>query len=165
MILSKGVIIYANFNRDTIDGLAIIDDGNLLVCGIYRNHMIVGVGFQYNHSLKVWRMNRYHKGVAIELIKEQYQDIAIGLPKIINVQQSIYFHLYSYIYKNYFPDFQYTVATEISSGLFFFGLNDSKSFYGPGVCINDFFLTEAGFYEDGLLHGFGFKCQNKPFTY
>jgi hypothetical protein len=45
VILSTGTIIYANFNRDTVDGLTIIDDGNLLVCGIYRNHMIVGVGF------------------------------------------------------------------------------------------------------------------------
>lgn len=65
VVLANGTIIYANFNRDVIDGLAIIDDGDLLVCGIYRNRMIVGVGFEYNHGLKVWKMNRYHKGIAI----------------------------------------------------------------------------------------------------
>ncbi len=45
VILASGVLIYANFNRDAIDGLTIVDNGDILLCGIYRNHEMVGVGF------------------------------------------------------------------------------------------------------------------------
>ncbi len=49
VILSNGTFIYANFARNAIDGMAIIDNGHLLICGIYRDGQIVGVGFEYNH--------------------------------------------------------------------------------------------------------------------
>lgn len=65
VILASGVLIYANFNRDAIDGLTIVDNGDILLCGIYRNHEMVGVGFEYNHQLKLWKMQRYHKGYSI----------------------------------------------------------------------------------------------------
>jgi hypothetical protein len=65
VILANSVLIYANFNRDSIDGLTIVDNGEILNCGIYRNHEMVGVGFEYNYSLKSWKMQRYHKGIAI----------------------------------------------------------------------------------------------------
>jgi len=43
--LPNGTFIFANFIRNAIDGLTIIDDGNNLICGIYRDFQMVGVGF------------------------------------------------------------------------------------------------------------------------
>lgn len=45
VILANGTVIYGNFVRDDIDGLAIISDGNILRCGVFRNKQIMGVGF------------------------------------------------------------------------------------------------------------------------
>lgn len=45
LLFHTGLVIYANFYRDTIDGLTICDDGDILTCGIFRNQEIVGVGF------------------------------------------------------------------------------------------------------------------------
>lgn len=61
--------MYGNFKHDEIDGLAIIDNGSTLRCGVYKNSQIIGVGYEYNYGAKNWKMSRYHKGIAIELLK------------------------------------------------------------------------------------------------
>lgn len=44
-VLQNDLIVYAQFARDEIDGLVIIDDGEILKCGIHRQGVMVGVGF------------------------------------------------------------------------------------------------------------------------
>jgi hypothetical protein len=49
-------------------------------------------------------MVKYHKGVPIEIIKEETCDIEISLPKIVHVEQALFFHVHKYVEKNYFEN-------------------------------------------------------------
>lgn len=110
IILESGELVYANFKQDEIDGLGIVDNGTTLRCGIFKNSEIVGVGYEYNYGLKNWKMSRYHKGISIEIMKEETCDIEHELPKMVKIEQSIYFHLYHYLHRIYFPELSFQVC-------------------------------------------------------
>jgi hypothetical protein len=44
-----------------------------------------------------------------------------------------------------------------------YGFTNETGFNGPGIVVNNYQVCEAGFYEDGQLHGFGMKVSKDPF--
>lgn len=132
-----------------------MDDGSILRCGIFRNGEISGVGFEYHYQVKTWKMCRFHKGIAIEVIKEEMSDLINAPPKMINIEQSLFFHLYSYLKKDYFSVPEPYLHED--QELFLCLQSSSNEAMGPGVKVKGFKVVEAGFYMNGQLHGFGIK--------
>ena len=104
IIYPSGEIIYGTFERDTVEGIFLLDNHSSIILGVLRNQLISGIGYSYHYHQKNWKMMKYHKGVSIEIIKEEICDIDISLPKMLNVEQNLFFHLHSYLNKNFFRD-------------------------------------------------------------
>ena len=75
IIYPSGLVIYGYFSKDLPEGITIFDNKKTIRLGVVKNTEIVGIGYEYNYSTKVWRMNKYHKGVPIEQIKEELCDL------------------------------------------------------------------------------------------
>lgn len=47
-------------------------------------------------------MNRYHKGVPIETVKQIKMNIEQGIPNMLGVESNVIEHFHNYRHKNYF---------------------------------------------------------------
>lgn len=65
IVYKDGGVIYGNFNNGQLEGITLSDNSHQLQVGSFYNNGMVGVGFEYNYDQSLWKMNRYHKGVAI----------------------------------------------------------------------------------------------------
>lgn len=69
IIYTDGSMIYANFHNGLLEGIGLADNGHQIQVGTFRGTDLVGVGFEYSYKTSRWKMNRYHKGVSIDIIK------------------------------------------------------------------------------------------------
>lgn len=103
-------------------------------------------------------MQRYHKGIPIETVKQQVLDINQGLPKLIKIQQSLFFHLYNYRQCRFFPSENENTIHQKSGNSYFICLEtEENNLNGPGILVEDGRVIEGGFYQKQLLNGYGFK--------
>lgn len=65
IIYKDGAMIYGTFHNGIICGLALIDNRKQLQIGNFSQQGMKGIGFEYILDKKLWKMNRYHKGVSI----------------------------------------------------------------------------------------------------
>ena len=56
-----------------------------LQIGTFKGPSMVGIGYEYSYKTCGWKMNTYHKGVAIEVIKEETLPLNEGIPNILTL--------------------------------------------------------------------------------
>ena len=85
IIYPSGTMVYANFSRNEISGVAITDDRITLRIGVFNHMELVGIGFEYEYEKRLWKMSRFHKGLTIEIIKEEREVREGVVPKMISI--------------------------------------------------------------------------------
>lgn len=65
VIYTDGSIIYGNFRNGEFQGIGLADNGLQLQIGTFKGPSMVGIGYEYSYKACGWKMNTYHKGVAI----------------------------------------------------------------------------------------------------
>jgi hypothetical protein len=68
-----------------MEGIGLSDNGLQLQVGTFRGTSLMGMGFEYFYNNGTWKMNSYHKGVPIELVKEEKMPIGEGIPNILTL--------------------------------------------------------------------------------
>jgi hypothetical protein len=99
---TDGSVIYANFHHGQLEGIGLADNGTQLQIGTFRASSLVGIGFEYSYIDTRWKMNSYHKGVSIEVIREEQLPLEDGIPNILTLESEVLSHYLNYSKKRYF---------------------------------------------------------------
>lgn len=172
ILYSDGSIIYGNFVHGQVQGIALTDNSHEMQIGVFAKNGLTGVGFEHNYGQGVWKMSKYHKGVAIETLNEEIAKLD-EIPDMLSLESGILKHLIQYKSKRMFhseeerEDERKSIIEDVNT-FYFHQISTKTSFFGAlidntpeglGVLYdNDLkMVTEAGMFSDGKLNGYGTK--------
>jgi hypothetical protein len=174
LLYRDGSLLYGSFRQGDLSGVGLTDNAHQLQLGLFTPRGMMGIGFEYNHQRRSWKMNRYHKGVSIETLNEETRDLEEGPPSMLSLEPAILKHFLQFKTNSLFDPQSPAAASckDLVEDLNDFYLYDlgTCQFYGAtiegkheglGVLYDkqSKSLLEAGFYRDGVLDGYGLKIE------
>jgi len=173
IIYRDGAMIYGTFKNGVISGLSLTDSRSHLHIGTFSQQGMKGIGFEYISDKKLWKMNRYHKGVSIEVLNEEQMEDEHDIPDMMNLEPAVLRHYINYRMKKMFkiedhPAEDILKMTLEDINLFYLHDFGDKSYFGAIVDgkyegLGVFYdnpqksVVEAGYYREGALDGYGIK--------
>jgi hypothetical protein len=102
IIYTDGSMIYANFHQGKLEGIGLTDNGIQIQIGTFKGACLTGMGYEYIYKTCKWKLNSYHKGVAIDVIKEETLALEDGVPNILTLESEILTLFLSFKKRSYF---------------------------------------------------------------
>lgn len=105
VIFRDGHLLYGSFVKGHLTGVTLTHTSQLMQLGMFSEIGMVGIGFEHNYETKVWKMNRYYKGVAIETLSEESQPEE-AIPEMLSLEPTILRHYLNFRSRQFFDPTQ-----------------------------------------------------------